>query len=72
MRMTFAQNNVSVTAKYVCTCGHKFTRKNSDYFTINPFNTKTPKECREEIIAEQSVRKRDCPKCKKTCKPIKK
>ena len=70
--MTFAQNNVYVVATYVCDCGHKFTRKNSDYFTINPFNTKTPKECREDIIAQQSVRERDCPKCKKSLTPINK
>ena len=70
MRMTFAKNTVSVSAKYKCECGHKFTRKNSDWFTINPFNRKTPDECVKEIREEQSKRKRNCPKCKRECSPL--
>ena len=49
---------------------HKFTRKNSDWFTINPFNTKTPDECIKEIRETQSKRKRNCPKCKLECIPL--
>jgi hypothetical protein len=70
MRVTFAKNTVSVTVKYACKCGHKFTRKNSDWFTINPYNTKSAAECRDEIKKEQSIRKRNCPKCSKECKPL--
>jgi len=70
MRTTFAKNTVSVSAKYKCDCGHKFTRKNSDWYTINPFNTNTPDECRKKIREEQSKRKRNCPKCDLECIPL--
>lgn len=70
MRITFAKNTITITVKYICKCGHKFTRKNSDWFTVNPFNTKSPQESREQIRMEQSSRKRLCPKCQNECKPI--
>ena len=38
IRTTFTKNTVYVSTKYKCDCGHKFVRKSSDWFTINPFN----------------------------------
>lgn len=68
--VSFAKNTVVFNAKYECQCGYKFVRKNSDWFTINPFNTKSIEENRSDILAELKIKKRDCPKCKSTCVPI--
>lgn len=70
MRITFKKHTISVPAKYHCECGCKFTRKNCDWFTITPFTTKTFDECKKEIISTQSIRVRDCPKCKSECSPL--
>ena len=70
MRITFQKVTVAISAKYKCKCGHKFTRKNSDWFTINPFNTKTPEELRRDLLDKQSKRVRECPKCKEECSPL--
>lgn len=71
MRITFAKQWVRVTVKYLCKCGHKFSRLNTDWFTINPFNTDTPQNIRNKMAKDQAERKRICPKCKKEVKPSK-
>lgn len=71
MRITFAKQWVRVSVKYICKCGHKFTRINTDWFTVNPFNTKAPAEIRTDMTKAQSGRKRVCPKCKAEVIPSK-
>lgn len=71
MNISFPKHTVSVVAKYACTCGHKFSRKNSDWFTMSPFNTQTESECYDEIYEQQSNLTRLCPKCKSKCQPLK-
>lgn len=71
MRVRFAKQWVRVSVIYICKCGHKFTRLNTDWFTVNPFNTQTPAEIREDMTSEQKKRKRACPKCKAEVKPSK-
>lgn len=70
IRTTFTKNTVYVSTKYKCDCGHKFVRKSSDWFTINPFNTKTSDECKKEIKEKLSNQKRNCPKCNSICTPL--
>lgn len=70
MRVTFDKQWVKAAVKYFCICGHRFTRTNTDYFTINPFNTDTPQNIRKKMLKEQQERTRVCPKCKKSVKPM--
>lgn len=72
MLINFQKITVSVNAKYVCSCGHKFSRKNSDWFTMSPFNHKTYDECYAGIKNKMENKKRICPKCKEECIPINK
>lgn len=71
IKTTYAKQWVKNTIKYVCKCGHKFTRLNTSWFTINPFNTKPADQCRKEYTAENKSRVRPCPKCKKDVRPQK-
>lgn len=68
----YQQNYVRDTVKYACKCGHKFTRVNSDWFTLNPLHNKTFEECTAEYHKKNKERVRDCPKCKQKVKPVKK
>lgn len=70
MRITFQKRWVLVVCKYVCKCGHKFTRKNNDWYTINPFNTKPEIEIVADMKTKQGNLKRVCPKCKAIVKPL--
>jgi hypothetical protein len=54
---------VEETCRYICSCGHKFTRKNRDWFTMNPFVKESLNIVRERCQEEQRQRERDCPKC---------
>lgn len=69
MRITFTKQWVKVTVSYLCKCGHKFSRVNTDWFTISPFNKDTPQNIRNKMAKEQAERIRICPKCKKEVKP---
>lgn len=69
MLHNFAKKWVGVTVKYICKCGHKFTRKNTDWFTMSPLNPKSESENRADISTELKKRKRPCPKCKAEVKP---
>ena len=71
MKMTFEKTWVERKVKYICSCGHKFTRKNRDWFTMSPFNTKTFHQCYEDYGKACAVRIRNCPKCDKEVKPVK-
>lgn len=69
--ITYAKNYVRDTVKYICKCGHKFTRINSDWFTMSPFNTKSYEECHKEYHDKNIKRIRPCPKCGANVKPKK-
>lgn len=69
MLQRFAKKWVGITAKYICECGHKFTRKNTDWYTMSPFNPNSESETRSQIGKELREKKRPCPKCKKEVKP---
>lgn len=71
MKVAFQQHTVRITNKYVCVCGHKFSRLCSDWYTMNPFHNKTHQECREEITKRLQTETRVCPKCKKSVPPVK-
>lgn len=68
-RITFPKKTVRVDNTYHCTCGHKFYRKLSDWFTINPFNSKPEHECRQEIKERLLATTKTCPKCKQEVPP---
>lgn len=59
----YAPQTMRFYAKYVCSCGHKMTRINSDYFTRSPFNTHTNEECWNDLFISTRTQKRKCPKC---------
>jgi ribosomal protein L37AE/L43A len=63
IKTTYPKRWVSINGRYNCQCGHKFYRENRDWFTINPFNKKSPEECRSSLIKEMAEKKRNCPKC---------
>lgn len=46
---TYQKQTIQRKATYHCNCGNKFYRVNSDWFTINPYNTKTPAELVKEL-----------------------
>jgi len=69
MRITFAKHHIRISVNYVRKCGHKFTRTNSDWYTISPFNTMPEPELRSKMSKELSSKKRACPKCKEIVKP---
>ena len=65
----YEQQWVRVPKSYVCGCGHKFKRMNSDWFTMNPFNTKSAHECRQELTEKMNIKVRNCPKCNAEVSP---
>lgn len=67
---TYRKNYVRISKRYRCECGHKFTRLNSRWFTMNPFNKKSYRECYDEYKEELNVLKRNCPKCGKEIAPV--
>lgn len=69
MKVTFQKQTVQRKATYHCNCGNKFYRINSDYFTINPFNTGTPAELVKQLSEKLDSQTRNCPKCGEECKP---
>lgn len=69
--ITFAKQWVKIKCKYVCQCGRKFTRLNSDYFTNSGVfgQKRTDAEVRAEYVERMKNEVRLCPKCKTECKP---
>jgi hypothetical protein len=67
---TYEKQWVEVICKYQCTCGHKFTRRNRDWFTMNPFVSEPFHVVRERYLIEMKKLERECPKCKLKLKPI--
>lgn len=72
MRIIFFKQWVKVRVAYLCKCGHKFQRVNTDYFTLSPFLSDTPENVRSKMAKTQGDRIRACPKCKKVVAPVKK
>ena len=68
---TYAWQYVRNTVKYICKCGHKFTRVNSSRFTMNPFNKMSYEDCVKKYKKENLERIRCCPKCQANVKPQK-
>lgn len=70
MIISFPKQTVSVTVKYLCKkCGYRFTRTNSDWFTISPFNTEAPQQISVDIRERLSTKIRPCPKCGECVSP---
>jgi len=70
MTICYQPNTRSMQAKYVCSCGHKFTRKNSDWWTRSPFNSHTDEYCDAKVLIYNLTKKRICPKCKAEVCPV--
>jgi hypothetical protein len=68
-KQTFPKHYVEINAKYYCKCGHKFYRKNRDWFTVNPLNTMDFNQSREELKNRLKKKIRACPKCGNKIKP---
>jgi hypothetical protein len=68
-KITFQKHTVKVTNKYHCACGKKFSRQLSDWFTVNPFNTGTPKEISDRMRKALEATRRNCPKCQESVLP---
>lgn len=66
---TYQKHTIQRKATYHCNCGNKFYRVNSDWFTINPYNTKTPSELVKELSIKLDEKPRNCPKCGEECQP---
>lgn len=69
VKETYQKHYVEVNCRYHCRCGNKFYRKNRDWFTVNPLNTKDYNESRKEILERMKKKVRNCPICKKPVKP---
>lgn len=69
VKETYPKHYVEINCRYHCQCGHKFYRKNRDWFTVNPLNTKSYNESRKEILERMKKKIRKCPQCKNTVKP---
>lgn len=67
---SYRSNKVSCKVKYHCTCGHKFTRVNSDEFTMSRFNKLSYKDSLDITFEQVKNKKRYCPKCKTICEPL--
>jgi len=65
---TYPKHYVEISARYNCKCGHKFYRKNRDWFTINPLNHDGYNTSRKNLINKLKNKERDCPKCGATVK----
>lgn len=71
MRISFSCHTFRAKIKYVCTkCGHKMYRVSSDYYTNNPWNTKSNEQCWAEIKMRVYKNKKICPKCSCECMPV--
>lgn len=67
---TYPKHYVEVNAKYHCgVCGHRFYRKNRDWFTVNPLNSSDYNTARESILSNMKKKVRSCPKCHQDVKP---
>ena len=66
---TYPKHYVEINARYYCKCGHKFYRKNRDWFTVNPLNTSEYNECVKTLKNKLTKKVRNCPKCSNPVKP---
>ena len=71
MRTTvkFAKRTVRISNYYKCICGHNFTRKLSDWYTMNPFNNQSEADTRRHIAECLMLKSKKCPKCDELVKP---
>jgi hypothetical protein len=70
VRTTYAKHTVCYNAKYKCPgCGHTFYRKNSDWFTMSPFNKSSISESQRITLDKCKQKIRCCPKCQTEVKP---
>ena len=70
IRTTYAPHELKVNMKYICACGHKMVRVNSNYYTMSPFNYHTEEACKANNNYEVFTQERKCPKCGSTVVPI--
>ena len=67
---TYPKHSIGVDAKYKCTkCGHRFYRKNNDWFTVNPLSNSDYNTARKETLERMKNKVRKCPKCDTEVKP---
>ena len=86
MRELYVRHELKLSLKYVCSCGHKMTRINSDYYslwmkvnsqpinsdyyTMSSFNHHTEEACEANLNYSVFTQKRKCPKCGNTIQPV--
>ena len=70
-RTTYKPFTIRKKGFYKCTCGKRFSRTESDFFTMNPFNKKSLSEnqicCWENV--KNRLQEKECPECKTKCIP---
>lgn len=67
---TYQKHYVEINAKYHCKgCGHRFYRKNKDWFTINPLCSSDFNTARGNTLERMTKKVRQCPKCDTEVKP---
>ena len=68
--ITFQKKTIRVSNYYKCACGHRFTRRLSDWYTMSPLNPMSEAECRNSIAEKLMKETRRCPKCKSVVDPV--
>ena len=65
IRTTYRKHTSTKRGYYKCSCGKRFTRQVSDFYTMNPFNIKSPKECHTKCIEyiNKELSEKECPAC---------
>jgi len=75
--ITFREHKFRKEGKYKCECGYRFKRTENTYWTENPFNTDWeaghPEKCDERAEKKliEKLEEKECPKCDRMCKRIK-
>lgn len=69
MKVTFPKKTIRVSNYYKCICGHNFSRKLSDWYTMSPLNPMSEGECRASIAEKLMKEHNKCPKCNNMVKP---
>lgn len=70
VKTTYEPHELKMNMKYICSCGYKMTRVNSDYYTMSPFNPHTEEACEANLKYSVFTQVRTCPKCGTSISPV--
>jgi hypothetical protein len=70
MIVNYAPHTTRVKLPYKCTCGHRFYRTNSDYWTRSPFNRHSDAYCNASTLVAVYTERKKCPKCGTMVDPV--